>query len=306
MKQGYKFDYIIKDLDQGQRIDKFLVGHLEESRSSIQREIQSGHILVNSKQIKPNYTLRSNDRVRGDIPHEEALHILPENIPLDVIYEDDHMLLINKQPGLVVHPGTDHSSGTLVNGLLYHYQGKLSTCAGPIRPGIVHRLDKDTSGLLIIAKNNQAHEKLSKMLSDYEITRRYHAIVFGNFNQEEGVIDAPIGRDPVNRTTMTVIEENSRPAQTSYKVLQQFQGFAYVELTLHTGRTHQLRVHMKHIGHPILGDLTYGPKRQAFSKTGQLLHAKILGFNHPITKEYMEFNCPLPLYFQTALKNLPK
>ncbi|NLI89802.1 MAG: RluA family pseudouridine synthase [Epulopiscium sp.] len=309
MKKDYKweFDYFIEEIDVGQRIDKFLVDKLKNyTRSAIQREIKSGNILVNDSRVKPNYTLTYKDIIKGFIPAKEEVTILAEKMDIKVMYEDDHIAVINKDANLVVHPSPNNYSGTLVNGLLYHYQDNLSTCAGKLRPGIVHRLDKDTTGLIIIAKNNLAHERLAEMMLNYEVTRKYHAIVYGNFTDEEGRIDQPIGRHPTDRTTMTVRYDNSREALTSYKVLKQYEGFSYIELTLHTGRTHQLRVHMKHIGHPILGDLVYGPKKQAFSKTGQLLHAKILEFNHPITNEAMQFDCPLPSYFARTIDNIKK
>ena len=309
MKKNHKWalGYRGGGVDSDQRIDKFLADYLENyTRSAIQKEIKSGNIFVNDKKIKPNYILAYKDVIKGYIPAKEEITILAENMDIKVIYEDDHIAVINKDANIVVHPSPNNYSGTLVNGLLYHYGDNLSTFAGKLRPGIVHRLDKDTTGLIIIAKNNQAHQILAKMMLNYKITRKYHAIVYGNFIDEEGKIDQPIGRHPTDRTTMTVRYENSKDALTSYKVLRQYEGFSYLELTLHTGRTHQLRVHMKHIGHPILGDLVYGPKKQSFSKTGQLLHAKILEFNHPITNELMQFDCPLPSYFARAIKNIEK
>lgn len=302
-----RFEYTIEGKDQGQRIDKFLALQLEGcTRALIQREIKAENILLNGKLVKPNFKLSEKDIITGHIPVAQEIEVLPEDIKIDVVYEDNDILLVNKEADMVVHPAPGNYNGTLVNALLHHTKGNLSSLGGALRPGIVHRIDKDTTGLLIIAKNNESHEKLAQMFHDYDVTRKYHAIVYGNFKDDEGVIDAPIGRHPGDRTRMAVRGEKSREALTFYKVIGQFQGFSYVEVTLHTGRTHQIRVHMEHIGHPVLGDLTYGPKKQPFSSTGPLLHAKMLGFNHPITDEYLEFESSLPLFFQKALDNLPR
>lgn len=301
------FKYITEAVDEGQRIDKFLVANLKDyTRVIIQREIKDNHVLVNDKVIKSNYKLRAKDIVTGHIPIEEEITILPEDIPINVVYEDQDLMIVNKEPNMVVHPAPGNYSGTLVNALLHYTKGELSSINGKTRPGIVHRIDKDTTGLIIIAKNDATHEKLATMLHDYEVTRKYHAIVYGNFKDDEGFIDAPIGRHSGERTKMTVTEKNSKEALTLYKVIEQFKGFSHIEVTLHTGRTHQIRVHMEHICHPILGDPIYGPKKLAYSTKGQLLHAKILGFNHPTTNEYMEFDSPLPSYFQDAIENLAK
>ena len=304
-----QFEYIADSKDVGERIDKFLVAQLEDcTRALIQREIKAHNILVNNEAVKPNYKLSEKDRISGNIPPEQAIEILAEDIPLDIVYEDDEIILVNKESNMVVHPAPGNYSGTLVNGLLYYTKGNLSSLGGETRPGIVHRIDKDTTGLIIIAKNNESHQVLAQMLHDYEITRKYHVIVHGNFQDEEGSIDAPIGRHPGNRMKMAVNGEKSREALTFYKVLDQFKGYSLLEVTLHTGRTHQIRVHMDHIGRPVLGDLTYGPqtKKQPFRSTGPLLHAKYLGFDHPRTGEYVEFDCPLPSFFKKALDNLPK
>ncbi len=301
------FEYTIETLDEGQRIDKFLVAHLKYyTRAAIQRSIKDNHVLVNGKGVKANFKLRQKDRVTGHIAPEGEMTILPEDIPINLAYEDPDIIIVNKAPDMVVHPAPGHYSGTLVNALLHYTKGELSTLNGQIRPGIVHRIDKDTTGLIIIAKNNTSHEKLAQMLQDYEVTRKYHAIVHGNFKDEEGFIDAPIGRHSGDRTKMAITQSNSKEALTFYRVLEQFKGFSHVEVTLHTGRTHQIRVHMAHIGHPILGDLTYGPKKQPFSRTGPLLHAKMLGFNHPTSNEYMAVDCPLPVFFQSTIDNLPR
>ncbi len=304
--EGY-FEYIAFIVDEGKRIDKFLVEHLEGyTRAFIQCSIKENKVLVNGKVVKPNYKIRNKDLITGHIHPEEEIEILAEDIPLNIVYEDRDIILVNKEPNMVVHPAPGNYTGTLVNALLHYTKGELSNINGDMRPGIVHRIDKDTTGLIIIAKNNLAHENLALMLQNYEVSRKYHAIVYGNFKDEEGFVDGPIGRHGLDRTKMAVTDKNSKDALTFYKVIEQFQGFTHLELRLHTGRTHQIRVHMEHIGHPILGDLTYGPKKQPFSSTGPLLHAKMLGFNHPTTHEYMEFDCQLPLFFQNALNSLPK
>ena len=302
-----KFELIASKADIGQRIDKFLVAALEDcTRAAIQRAIKGHDVLVNGKAVKANYKLSEGDLISGHITVDEALVPLPEDIPIEVIYEDQAILIVNKATGIVVHPAPGNETGTLVNALLHYTGGNLSTLNGQARPGIVHRIDKDTTGLLIVAKNDMAHERLAQMLHDYDVTRKYHAIVAGNFTEEEGIINQPIGRHLAERTKMAVGGDNPRDALSFYKVIKQFKGYSYVEVTLHTGRTHQIRVHMSHIGHPVLGDLMYGPKKQRFSSTGQLLHAKILAFDHPITGEYMAFESSLPTYFQKVLDNLPQ
>lgn len=301
------FEYIAQQLDDGQRIDKFLVEYLKDyTRAVIQREIKDNNVFVNGKVVKSNYKISEKDIITGHIPAEEEIHILPEDIPINVVYEDQDIIIVDKEPGMVVHPGPGNYSGTLVNALLHYTKGELSSVNGKMRPGIVHRIDKDTTGLIIIAKNDATHEKLAQMLHDYDVTRKYHAIVCGNFKDEEGFIDAPIGRHSADRRKMVVTQEKSKEALTFYKVIEQFREFSHIEVTLHTGRTHQIRVHMNHIRHPILGDPMYGPKKQSYSSTGQLLHAKLIGFTHPTTHEYMEFDSPLPAYFQKAIDNLPR
>ncbi len=292
---------------EGVRIDKYLASYLtDHSRSFIQKLIEDKHVKVNDSHVKSNYRLKENDTIQVIIPKVEKTQVEAENIPLHIIYEDADLIIVNKDQGMVVHPAKGNLSGTLVNALLYYAGDNLSTVKGEIRPGIVHRIDKDTSGLLMVAKNNRTHEKLAAMLKKREITRKYQAIVFGNFKEETGIIDAPIGRHPVNRKLRTVTQKNARDAQTSYQVLQQFRGFSHVEVTLITGRTHQIRVHMNHIGHPILGDPLYGPKKQPYNLAGQLLHAKTLGFHHPTTGEYMVFDAPLAENFIKTINTLPK
>ena len=301
------FEYIVEDYSRETRIDKYLAEKLtQHTRSFIQNLIKDNQVTVNGKTIKANYKLRDQDQIQVNIEEAENTTLLPEDIPLQIVYEDEDIIIVNKDQGVVVHPAPGNYTGTLVNALLHYAKDNLSTINGDVRPGIVHRIDKDTSGILMIAKNNIAHEKLAAMLKEHDITRKYHAIVFGNFKEEEGLIDQPIGRHPVDRKKMTVIDTNSRNALTTYKVLRQFNGFSYVEVTLSTGRTHQIRVHMKYIGHPVLGDPVYGPKKQPYNLRGQLLHAKVLGFNHPITGEYMLFDSSLPPYFTQMIDKLSK
>ena len=231
--------------------------------------------------------------------------ILPEPIDIEIVYEDPDLMIINKPQDMVVHPAPGNYSGTLVNGLLYHCKDKLSGINGEIRPGIVHRIDKDTSGLLMIAKNDKAHLGLSELLKDHNITRKYHAVVYGTLKQDEGIIEAPIARSPVDRKKMAIVT-GGRNAKTAYRVLERFKNFTYIELTLFTGRTHQIRVHMKHIGHPLLGDPVYGPMKTTFGLNKQMLHAKVIGFVHPITHEEMYFDSELPIYFSNVIDKLRK
>lgn len=297
----------VEDSSVGERIDKYLVEHLGDyTRSFIQKLIQENHILVNGKSTKPNYKLRQKDQIEVKVPKPKDVMITPEEIPLDCLYEDDDLMIVNKEQGMVVHPAQGHYKGTLVNALLHASKDNLSTIKGDLRPGIVHRIDKDTSGILMVAKNDKAHEKLAFMLKEHQIVRKYHAIVFGNFKEEKGIINAPIGRHSVNRKKRAVTDKNARNALTSYQVIQQFKGFSHVEVTLGTGRTHQIRVHMNHIGHPVLGDPLYGPKKQPYRLNGQALHAKTVGFDHPTTGEYMLFDSPLPPYFSQLIDKLPK
>ena len=240
------------------------------------------------------------------LPEPVSLDIEPENIPLDIIYEDEDVLLVNKPKDMVVHPSAGHMDGTLVNALLYHCKDSLSSINGVMRPGIVHRIDKDTTGLLIICKNDKAHNCIAEQLKVHSITRRYHAIVWNNLSEDEGKIDAPIGRHPIDRKRMAVNYKNGKSAVTHYKVLERFGKYTYIECTLETGRTHQIRVHMTSIGHPLIGDTVYGSDRQPFKTQGQVLHAKVFGFVHPTTGKYMEFETPLPEYFEAILEKLRK
>lgn len=289
-----------------ERIDKFLTDFLPDlSRSHIQRLIKDGHVTVNEKCVKVNYKVGKEEVVKVIIPEPETFpEIVPEEIPLDILYEDDDILVVNKPKGMVVHPAPGHYTGTLVNAVMYHCQDNLSGINGVLRPGIVHRIDMDTTGSLLVCKNDQAHHILAEQLKEHSITRKYHAIVHGNLKEDSGTINAPIGRHPTDRKKMSVHSSNGRRAVTHYRVLERFGNYTYIECALETGRTHQIRVHMASIGHPILGDSVYGPAKCPFHLQGQTLHAKILGINHPKTGEYMEFDAPLPDYFQKLLQKL--
>ncbi len=289
----------------GERIDRFLSTDLEDlSRSYIQKLLKEGAVLVNGKAVKTSYKLNAGDEILVRIPDPEPMDILPEDIPLDILYEDEDILVINKPKGMVVHPSPGHYSHTLVNAVLYHCGGRLSGINGVLRPGIVHRIDMDTTGSLLICKNDHAHQILADELKAHHITRRYHAVVHGNLKDDAGTVNAPIGRHPVDRKKMSTKAPNGRSAVTHYRVLERFGNYTYIECELETGRTHQIRVHMSSIGHPILGDAVYGPAKCPFKLEGQTLHAKILGIVHPVTGKYMEFDAPLPEYFETLLKRL--
>ena len=295
---------VLKD-NEDKRIDSFLNDKLEDiSRSRIQKLIEEKQILVNNKNINKNYKLKENDKILVNIDEPKEIDILPENIPIDIVYEDDDVILINKPQDMVVHPANGHYSGTLVNALMYHCKDNLSGINGVMRPGIVHRIDKDTSGILIVAKNDKAHHSLASQLEDHSMTRVYYAIVYNNLKEDTGTIDAPIGRHPVDRKKMAVTDKNSKRAVTHYEVLQRFKKYTFIRLKLETGRTHQIRVHMAYIGNPLLGDVVYGKEKQPFKLKGQVLHAKVLGFIHPTTNEYMEFETDLPQYFKDLLKKL--
>lgn len=293
--------------DFNMRLDKFLTEKLPEmSRSHIQKLIRDGNVTVNEKTVKANYKVSLGEIVEIDIPEPECLDIVPENIPLDILYEDDDILVVNKPKGMVVHPAPGHYSGTLVNAIIFHCKENLSGINGVLRPGIVHRIDMNTTGSLLICKNDKSHRFLAEQLKEHSITRKYHAIVYGNLKEDSGTIASPIGRHPVERKKMSTKAKNGRPAVTHYQVLERFGNFTYIECQLETGRTHQIRVHMSSIGHPILGDDLYGPSKCPYTLDGQTLHAKILGIVHPTTKEYMEFDAPLPTYFLDLLEKLRK
>lgn len=292
-------------LDQGTRIDKYLSKELPEcSRSFLQKLIETGQVQINSSvSVKSNYKVNAGDVITLEIPKAVEPEITAENIPLDILYEDSHLLVVNKPKGMVVHPCPGHYSGTLVNALMYHCREDLSGINGVMRPGIVHRIDQNTTGSLLVCKNDYSHNFLAEQLKVHSITRKYRAIVHGNLKEEEGTVNAPIGRHPVDRKKMAVNHKNGKEAVTHYRVLERFGTYTYIECQLETGRTHQIRVHMASIGHPLLGDDVYGPAKCPISGLqGQTLHAMVLGFLHPATKEYMEFTAPLPDYFQGLLK----
>lgn len=282
------------------RIDKFLIDKLDLSRSKVQEMIKQDLVLVNDKTTKNSYILRLNDTVEvtGELKIETGA--LPEKMDLEIVYEDDYLMVINKPSGLVVHPAAGHFTGTLVNGLLAH-TNDLSSNNGDLRPGIVHRIDKDTSGLMVVAKNDKVHEALSMQLKDKTLSRVYVALVKGRINHDTGTIDAPIGRDPYDRKKMCVTDENSKEAITHFRVLERYKSASLIECKLETGRTHQIRVHMAYINHPIINDPVYGPKKR-ISDFGQMLHAKEIGFIHPKTNEYMTFKCDVPEEFNEILK----
>lgn len=290
----------------GLRIDKYLAetaGQL--SRSYIQKLLKEGRILVNGKPVKASYVVEEEDILSMDIPEAIEPEIEPEPMDLDILYEDQDVILINKPKGMVVHPAAGHYSHTLVNGLMYHCRGQLSGINGVMRPGIVHRIDMDTTGVLIVCKNDMAHNSIAAQLKEHSITRRYQAIVHGIIKEDEGTVDAPIGRHPVERKKMSINYERGKTAVTHYRVLNRFKQFTHVECRLETGRTHQIRVHMASIHHPLLGDMVYGPaKCPVAGLEGQTLHAGVLGFIHPRTGLYMEFSAPLPDYFEKLLRTL--
>lgn len=294
--------------DADSRIDRFLAQQIpEQSRSFLQKLIREEQITVNGRPVKANYRLQPEDQVLVVVPDPQLPDILPENIPLDILYEDSDVLVINKPKGMVVHPAAGHYSHTVVNAVMYHCQDNLSGINGVMRPGIVHRIDQDTTGAIVICKNDHAHQSLALQLKEHSITRSYRAIVWNNLKEEEGTVDRPIGRHPVDRKKMAVNEKNGKRAVTHYRVLERFGRFTYIECCLETGRTHQIRVHMASIGHPLLGDEVYGPSgKQPFRLQGQCLHAMTLGFVHPSTGEYVEFEAPLPEYFTQLLRNFRK
>lgn len=297
--------FVATDEQVGQRIDSAVAEVCESlTRSAVQKLITDEAILVNGVPVGKNYKLRSGDTIDVEIPLPESYEAEPQDIPLTIVYEDDDLLVVDKQKGMVVHPAPGNPDGTLVNALLYHCKDSLSGINGILRPGIVHRIDKDTSGLLVVAKNDFAHVNLAQQISEHSFTREYRAVVHGNIKQDTGTVDAPIGRNLKDRKKMAVTDKNSKHAVTHYEVLGRYPGYTYLKLRLETGRTHQIRVHMAYKGHPVVGDLVYGPKNTAKELGGQCLHAGLIGFIHPRTGEYMEFEAPLPDYFTKYLRKL--
>lgn len=299
-----RLEYVVEDTD-GTRIDKWVSEkNCDISRSMLQKLISEQKITVNGKSAAKSYLVKEGDIIEIYIPEPVELDVVPENIPIEIVYQDEYLLVVNKPKGMVVHPAAGNYSGTLVNALLYHCKGQLSSINGIIRPGIVHRIDKNTSGLLIVAKTDKAHIGLAEQIKAHTFTREYHAVVCGRLKSPTGIIEAPIGRHPIDRKKMCVTEKNSKEAKTEYTVLEEFSNYSYVKLKLFTGRTHQIRVHMAYIGHPVLGDDVYG-KPSKYCE-GQCLHAKKIGFVHPIDGKYYEFDSELPDYFKFVLNKLSK
>ncbi len=300
-----KFRLEITEELEEERIDKCLAALIDSlSRSFIQKMIKDEAVRVNGLPVKGSCRVKAGDLVEFDLPKARVPDIEPENIPLDILYEDEDVIVVNKPKGMVVHPAAGHYSGTLVNALLYHCAGGLSGINGVIRPGIVHRIDRDTTGSVIACKNDRAHNCIAQQLKEHSVRRRYHAICHGVVKEEEGIVDRPIGRHPSDRKKMAVNERNGKRAVTHYRVLKRFSGYTYLECELETGRTHQIRVHMASIGHPLLGDEVYSNRKSPFRLEGQTLHAKILGFLHPSTGAYLETDAPLPEYFRHLLEIL--
>ena len=291
--------------NQQMRLDKYLAEQFpEQTRSYLQKLIKEGQVLVNGKTVKSGYQLSKGDEVSVTIPEPKELDVEPQKMELDIVYEDEDVILINKPKGMVVHPAPGHTTDTLVNGLLYHCKDNLSGINGVARPGIVHRIDRDTTGILIVCKNDMSHNSIAAQLKEHSINRRYRALVHGNLKEDTGTVEGPIGRHPVDRKKMAINERNGKPAVTHYTVLERFGNYTLIECKLETGRTHQIRVHMTSIGHPLVGDEVYGPAKSPFKLQGQCLHAMVLGFVHPRTGEYMEFSADLPEYFEDLLKKL--
>lgn len=301
-----QYNFSVSSKYEGLRVDKYIALKLNDiSRSYIQKLIKENNILVNGQNIKSNYKLSMSDEITLIKPQPKLLQIPPENIELDILYEDDYIIIVNKKKNMVVHPAPGHYTGTLVNALLYHCKDQLSSINGVLRPGIVHRIDKDTTGALVVCKNNEAHQSIAKQLKEHTITRKYQAIVYHNLKNDKGLINEPIGRHPYNRKKMAVNKKNGKSAITHYRIINRLNHkFNYIECELETGRTHQIRVHMASIHHPLLGDAVYGPKNDVFNLQGQTLHAGVLGFNHPRFNKYIEFKAPLPEYFKQLLDKL--
>lgn len=299
-------EFLVEEDEEGDRLDVYLSDQfVDMSRSYIQKIIKDKKVTVNGKVEKAKYLVKEEDKVVIEIPKPKILEVVPQDIPIEIVYEDDDIIIVNKPQGMVVHPAPGNYEGTLVNAILYHCKGNLSSINGVIRPGIVHRIDKDTSGILMIAKNNNAHNCLAEQLKDHSITREYEFICHGVFKEDNVTVDRPIGRNPKDRLKMAIVP-NGKRAVTHFEVLERFNGYTHVRARLETGRTHQIRVHAMSINHPLVGDPVYGPKNSKIKLNGQVLHAKKLGFIHPTTKEYVEFDSELPDYFQKLLEKLRK
>lgn len=299
--------FAFKAESTGIRIDKYLTESLEGfTRSAVAKLIDDDNVTVNNKAVSKNYKVKENDNINVFVPDAIPLEAEAENIPLDIVYEDDDLLVVNKPKDMVVHPAAGNYTGTLVNALLYHCKESLSGINGVIRPGIVHRIDKDTSGLLIVAKNDIAHLDLAQQIKEHSFHRAYEAVVYGNIKEENGTVHQPVGRSPKDRKKMAVTDKNSKDAVTHYEVIKRFGDFTHIRCVLETGRTHQIRVHMAYIGHPLAGDSVYGPKKVITELKGQCLHAGEIGFVHPRTKKYLEFKAPLPEYFEKYITKLEK
>lgn len=298
---------LIDKESSGVRADKILSEALKDySRSFVQNLFNDGLVCFNNKAINKSFKPKEGDVICFTVPEPAALSLEPENIPLEILYEDEHLLVVNKPRGMVVHPAPGNYSGTLVNALLWHCKGNLSGINGVVRPGIVHRIDKDTSGLLLVAKSDKAHIYLSEQIKAHSLDREYRAVIHGKLKNQEGIIDAPIGRSSTDRKKMCVTGKNSKNAVTHYQVLEEYKNFSFIKLKLETGRTHQIRVHMAHLGHPVAGDPVYGPKNGVTSLNGQCLHAAVLGFVHPISNEFIRIEAPLPKYFSDFIEVVKK
>ena len=298
-------DYAVPQEAAGLRLDKAITLLCEDlSRNAVQQLLDEGNILVNGKNENKKYSVKYNDVISVTLPEPKTLSVAPENIPLDIVFEDEYLLVVNKPKGMVVHPAAGNYSGTLVNALLYHCGDSLSGINGVIRPGIVHRIDKDTSGLLVVAKTDAAHKGLAQQIKEHSFTREYKTVVVGNIRDDSGTVDAPIGRHPKDRKKQAVTDRNSRNAVTHFEVIERFNGFTYLKVRLETGRTHQIRVHMAYRGTPVAGDVIYGNPKKTYGLQGQCLHAATIGFVHPITNEYLEFTADLPEYFKDFLRRI--
>jgi 23S rRNA pseudouridine1911/1915/1917 synthase len=301
-----KYELVADETASGLRVDAWISRQLPQfSRSAVQKLCEEGRVTVEGKAVGKSCLLQSGQQIAFTVLPPRETELVAQEIPLDIVYEDAHLLVVNKPKGMVVHPAPGNPDGTLVNALLAHCKGELSGINSVLRPGIVHRIDKDTSGLLIVAKDDAAHQGLAEQIKSHSFRREYEAVVYGGFRDDEGTVDAPIGRDPKERKRMAVTTQHARPAVTHYRVLQRFSGFTHLRLRLETGRTHQIRVHMAYIGHPVAGDPVYGPKKVITALHGQCLHAKCIGFTHPITQQYLEFESDLPDYFRQFLATLP-